>query len=191
MQKWPKIKSKFVFWPNFNCRNIYIRGVFLQARDLDSFFSCDDDDLLAFCRLDFFKATGNGGQKRNKTSSAVRITHLPTILQVTDCSGRDQHRNRKCALAKLRLLLALNCRQPFVELSVRCDCSDNNSDFPLAAAHILDALEDCGFLISEAAIKIGKSTSGLVKILAASPDLWQLVNRERCRRGLETLKVPR
>ncbi|MEG2074992.1 MAG: peptide chain release factor-like protein [Victivallaceae bacterium] len=157
----------------------------------DYFLQCADDELLEYCQLDFFKASGNGGQKRNKTSSAVRITHLPTKLQVSDCSGRDQHKNRKCALNKLRLALALNCRQPFVELPLRYECSDKNAEFPLVAAHILDALEECGFLISDGAMKIGKSTSGLVKILSASPDLWQSVNRERCKRNLEPLKMPR
>ena len=47
----------------------------------DDFLKLDDSALSACCELEFFKGSGNGGQKRNKTSSAVRVhpvsyTHL-------------------------------------------------------------------------------------------------------------------
>ena len=35
-----------------------------------------DEELLKLCKVDFFKATGPGGQKKNKTESAVRITYV-------------------------------------------------------------------------------------------------------------------
>ena len=82
----------------------------ITRRDRDRFLSDSDEELAAACTLDFFKSTGRGRQKRNKTSSAVRLIHRPTGLSVTDCSERSQHRNRAAALAKLRLLIAREVR---------------------------------------------------------------------------------
>lgn len=56
-------------------------------------------------KMDVFRASGCGGQKVNKTSSAVRLTHLPTGI-VTACQiERSQHRNRAVALQFLRAKL--------------------------------------------------------------------------------------
>src|SRR5947209_18351124 len=53
-----------------------------------------DAQLLARCEVDTYRASGPGGQKRNKTSSAVRLRHEDSGLSVIAEESRSQHENK-------------------------------------------------------------------------------------------------
>jgi protein subunit release factor B len=67
----------------------------------------DDEDLLAQCDFEAFRASGKGGQHINKTDSAVRLHHRPTGITVMSQESRSQWQNRYKCLEKIREKVAV------------------------------------------------------------------------------------
>src|SRR3982751_4500106 len=70
-----------------------------------------DPQLLAQCEVDTYRASGPGGKRRNKTSSAARLRHAPSGLLVIAEESRSQHENKAKALKRLRRALYLELRE--------------------------------------------------------------------------------
>jgi hypothetical protein len=157
--------------------------------------------------VDTYRASGPGGQKRNKTSSAVRLRHLPSGLLVIAEESRSQHENKAKALKRLRRSLYLELREPLVAVSLSTDAvtrladyatargpdgrlhlSVKNARFWPAAGVVLDVLAAVEARVGDAAELLGISTGNLIDFLQADPKLWQAANQMRARFGQKALR---
>jgi hypothetical protein len=164
----------------------------------------EEDKLLRECRVETYRASGPGGQKRNKTSSAVRITHLPTRVVATAADSRSQHDNRKRALERLRLHLALEVRREFdgatelpewwnevIDSSGRLHLGRRAALFVPLMAFVFDVLEANGASLADTARQLQTNTGNLVELLADDPHVWAALQRLRQVHGHPTLINPK
>ncbi len=162
----------------------------------------EDEALLGQCDVDTYRARGPGGQKRNKTSSAVRLRHRPTGLIVTAVEERSQHVNKARAIRRLRKVIALHVRADVnadkyepSELLLGCKARDGGFNvgirderYCLVVGEVLDVFVACGMRVSETADCVGVSTSHLVKLFEKDPKLWERVNQMRKEANLKPLR---
>jgi ribosome-associated protein len=71
-----------------------------------------DEALLAQCEVQAHRASGPGGQHRNKAETAVRLVHLPTGVSVEGKDERSRTQNLRKALERLRDKLAKRAYRP-------------------------------------------------------------------------------
>jgi hypothetical protein len=166
-----------------------------------------EDQLLAQCEVDTYRASGPGGQKRNKTSSAVRLRHSTTGLIVIAEESRSQHENKAKALKRLWQGLFLHLRDPIPEgdrtaeaigrhadlaaaraLDAHLQLSARNPMFWPAAGVVLDVLATCEARVAETAALLLISTGNLIDFLQTDPKLWQEANRIRAVFGHKPLR---
>ena len=164
-----------------------------------------DAQLLAQCEVDTYRASGPGGQKRNKTSSAVRIRHPASGLIVIAEESRSQHENRARALRRLRQAFFLKIRDelPSERLEAlqqredykdarqpngRLDLGRKDPRFWPAVGVVLDVLAATQARVSEAATALGISTGNLIDFLAVEPKVWEQANLLRARFGQKPLR---
>ena len=159
-----------------------------EGIDRNRILMLDDETLGKECAFESFKGSGNGGQKRNKTSSAVRVRHLPSGVTAEDAAERSWFRNRANALRKLRLKVALLYREEPVSLP-RTVCALDHADYPLWRAILLDAVAANGYEPRPAAEFLGTTPSALVKLFHRDKELWEVINRNRLALGKPALRV--
>lgn len=77
------------------------------------------DRLARDCTIAAYRSSGPGGQKKNKTESSVRVTHLPTGIVRVGTEERSQTRNRRRALERVWAELARRARKPKPRVATR------------------------------------------------------------------------
>jgi hypothetical protein len=165
-----------------------------------------DARLLAQCEIDTYRASGPGGQKRNKTSSAVRLRHPPSGLMVIAEESRSQHENKAKALRRLRQAFFLRIRETLAEDQLaasaaraeleqaktgagRLDVGRRDKRFWPAAGVVLDVLEAVTARVSLAAKLLRISTGNLIDFLRLHPKVWEQANQMRERYGHKKLQT--
>ena len=164
-----------------------------------------EDRLLAQCEVDTYRASGPGGQKRNKTSSAVRLRHTPTGLIVIAEESRSQYDNKAKALQRLRHALFLELRDPLppdiapeavaalpdyanARTGDKLKMSVRDPRFWPAVGVVLDVLTLVEARVADAAALLGVSTGNLIDFLGTEPKVWQEANQLRTASGHKTLR---
>ena len=144
----------------------------------DAWLRQSDDALLADCAVDAYRASGPGGQKRNKTSSAIRLRHQPSGLLVISEESRSQHENKRRAVRRLRMAIAIGVRTPtdpatrlpadlqaYILPDGRIRIAETNESRPQFVAFVLDCLVANAGSISDVADAVESSSSQLIRLL--------------------------
>jgi len=170
----------------------------------DTWLNLSDADLLAQCTVDTYRASGPGGQKRNKTNSAVRLRHTPSGRMTIAEESRSQHENKARALRRLRMAIALHHRlpdpdpadlaariAPYRTPAGRIEIALKNPAYPQLLAAVLDLVAWARGRISDAAAQIDVATSQLARIITRDGKLLDEANRIRAAHGRAPLRPQR
>ncbi|NLE37157.1 MAG: peptide chain release factor-like protein [Pirellulaceae bacterium] len=157
--------------------------------------------LLDQCEMRRLRRSGPGGQHRNKVETAVVLLHVPSGVSAEANERRSQAENRREALFRLRVNLALNVRgeAPLEAFPTslwisrrgnrgRIAVADEHDDFPALLAESLDVICLCDDDMGRAADALGVSASQLTKLLKKEPRALAQLNARRRQRGLHPLR---
>lgn len=166
--------------------------------DNPDYLALTDPELLRQCAVDTYRASGPGGQKRNKTESAVRLRHLPTGLAATAVESRSQHENKARALRRLRDRIAFDLRSAVdldsyavptaVAALFAARVSRKSNDWRRGVRGLLDLIVALDCAVGEAAARVGVSTGALSKLLLRDEGLARTINQLRAQRGMRPLR---
>ena len=157
------------------------------------------DELLSDCDIKRTRRGGPGGQHRNKTESAIVVTHLPTGIVAQAGERRSQHQNRAVAIERLRLKLAVEIRNKVSEdqrptgkwmgrvRGSKISVNPSHHDFPALLAEALDYVASVQLDIPAAAKRLAVSNSQLIKLLKLHPPAITRLNQNRLDLGLPKL----
>ena len=173
------------------------------------YLSLDDKAILAQCTVQTYKASGPGGQHRNKTLSAVRLKHVPTGITAQSEGSRVQHENKRLAVNRLRMNIACRLREPvdvhqaelpeFVsecifrprgrsaEGACRLEVGRKDRRFWQVGAFLLDLLETFEGRMAPAAVQLGITTGNLARVLKSDRHLFGAAQVLRKRFGRKPL----
>lgn len=128
------------------------------------------------------------------------VTHDPTGVSAAASERRSQEQNRRTAVRRLRVNLALQVRAavhkrapPSPRWQARCrggrlDVAGRHADFPALLAEALDTLAAYDLSVSAAAQHLGCSSTQLVKLLKIDSRALLAVNQQRTEQGLPPLR---
>lgn len=172
-----------------------------MAIDRDAVVALSDTALMAAAMMDRYRASGPGGQKRNKTESAVRLRHVASGISAHSSDSRSQHENRAKALDRLRENLAFDLRievdagapgAAAVALATRPGKTTARErltpGYLIAMAQVLDLLAACEASIGDAARALGVTTGALAKLLTQDERALRRANEMRAKQGLKPLR---
>lgn len=160
-----------------------------------------DDALIAQCEVDRYRASGPGGQHRNKTESAVRLRHKLSGVTAIGEDSRSQSENKLHAVRRLRAAIALEVREPAPATpSPRLAALVANGTAPLgkntrltgeywaAIAELLDLVVANSLEIGTTAQQLGISTGALSKLLLHDDAVARAVNDLRRAKNMRPLR---
>lgn len=162
--------------------------------------SLDDESLLAQCDVSRGRASGPGGQHRNKVETLVELRHIPSGIEAHAGERRSLRENRPVAVRRLRLALAVGVRAPVPSGDARsplwkrrCSasrivCNPGHADFPSLLAEALDNLDAASLDPKKAAARLLCSPSQLVKLVKDHPPAFVWLNAARAAAGLHPLR---
>jgi hypothetical protein len=163
-----------------------------------------DDALIGQSEVDRYRASGPGGQHRNKTESAVRLRHKPSGVTAISEDSRSQAENKLHAVRRLRAAIALEVREPVAldgyAPSSRLAALVAGGTAPLGAktrltgdywaaiAELLDLLVAGALEIGTTAQRLGITTGAMSKLLLHDDHVARYVNDLRRSRQMRPLR---